>query len=31
LPFFAAMILMTAVLIHFPQIATYLPNQMYGQ
>jgi C4-dicarboxylate transporter DctM subunit len=30
LPFFAAMILMTAVLIHFPQIATYLPNQMYG-
>jgi C4-dicarboxylate transporter DctM subunit len=31
LPFFAAMIAMTAVLIHFPQIATYLPNQMYGK
>ena len=31
LPFFAAMIVMTAILIHFPAIATYLPNQIYGQ
>jgi C4-dicarboxylate transporter, DctM subunit len=29
-PFVAAMIVMTAVLIHFPQIATYLPNRVYG-
>jgi tripartite ATP-independent transporter DctM subunit len=28
--FVAAMILMTAILIHFPQIATYLPNKVYG-
>jgi C4-dicarboxylate transporter DctM subunit len=31
LPFFAAMIVMTAILIHFPAIATYLPNQVYGK
>jgi tripartite ATP-independent transporter DctM subunit len=30
-PFVAAMILMTAVLIHYPQLATYLPNLVYGQ
>lgn len=30
LPFFAAMVVMTAVLIHFPAIATYLPNLMFG-
>lgn len=30
LPFLAAMVLMTAVLIHFPAIATYLPNLVYG-
>ena len=29
-PFVAAMVLMTAILIHFPQIATYLPNKVYG-
>ena len=29
-PFVAAMILMTAILIHFPQIATYLPSKVYG-
>jgi C4-dicarboxylate transporter DctM subunit len=29
-PFVAAMVLMTAILIHFPQIATYLPNLVYG-
>ena len=29
-PFVAAMVLMTAILIHFPQIATYLPNRVYG-
>ena len=29
-PFVAAMILMTAILIHFPEIATYLPNKLYG-
>jgi tripartite ATP-independent transporter DctM subunit len=29
-PFVVAMILMTAILIHFPQIATYLPNKVYG-
>lgn len=31
LPFFAAMCVMTAILIHFPTIATYLPNLMYGR
>ncbi len=31
LPFFAAMCVMTAVLIHFPTIATYLPNLMFGR
>jgi tripartite ATP-independent transporter DctM subunit len=30
LPFLAAMIAMTAILIHFPGIATYLPNLMFG-
>jgi TRAP-type C4-dicarboxylate transport system permease large subunit len=29
-PFVAAMVLMTAILIHFPEIATYLPNKVYG-
>jgi C4-dicarboxylate transporter DctM subunit len=29
-PFVAAMVLMTAILIHFPQIATYLPDKVYG-
>ena len=31
LPFFAAMCVMTAVLIHFPTIATFLPNLMFGK
>jgi C4-dicarboxylate transporter, DctM subunit len=31
LPFLVAMIVMTAVLIHFPIIATYLPNLMFGK
>jgi C4-dicarboxylate transporter DctM subunit len=31
LPFFAAMIVMTGILIHFPIIATYLPNLMFGR
>ena len=31
LPFFAAMCVMTAVLIHFPAIATFLPNLMFGK
>jgi len=31
LPFLVAMILMTAILIHFPQIATALPNMVYGK
>ena len=31
LPFLAAMIVMTAILIHFPVIATYLPNLMFGR
>lgn len=31
LPFLAAMILMTAILIHFPSIATFLPNLMFGR
>jgi C4-dicarboxylate transporter DctM subunit len=30
-PFVAAMIVMTAILIHFPKLATYLPDQIYGQ
>ncbi len=30
IPFFLSMIVMTAILIHFPDIATYLPNKMYG-
>jgi len=30
LPFLAAMVVMTAVLIHFPSIATWLPNLVYG-
>ena len=30
LPFLASMVVMTAILIHFPQIATYLPQKMYG-
>lgn len=30
LPFFAAMCVMTAILIHFPTIATFLPNLMFG-
>ncbi len=30
LPFFAAMVVMTGILIHFPGIATYLPNLMFG-
>lgn len=31
LPFFVAMIVMTAILIHNPSIATYLPNLMFGR
>ena len=31
LPFFVAMCVMTAVLIHFPIIATYLPNLIFGR
>lgn len=31
LPFFAAMVVMTAILIHNPSIATYLPNLMFGR
>ncbi|MBA2963509.1 MULTISPECIES: TRAP transporter large permease [Ramlibacter] len=31
LPFLVAMIAMTAILIHFPAIATWLPNLMYGR
>jgi C4-dicarboxylate transporter, DctM subunit len=30
-PFVAAMIVMTAILIHFPKLATYLPDKLYGQ
>jgi TRAP-type C4-dicarboxylate transport system permease large subunit len=30
IPFFAAMIVMTAVLIHFPAIATWLPDLTFG-
>lgn len=29
-PFVLAMVAMTAILIHFPQIATFLPNKVYG-
>ena len=31
LPFFAAMVVMTGILIHNPWIATYLPNLMFGR
>jgi C4-dicarboxylate transporter DctM subunit len=31
LPFLVAMIAMTAILIHFPVIATYLPNLIFGR
>ena len=31
LPFFAAMVVMTGILIHNPVIATYLPNLMFGK
>jgi C4-dicarboxylate transporter DctM subunit len=31
LPFFAAMVVMTGILIHNPQIATFLPNLMFGR
>lgn len=31
LPFLAAMIVMTAILIHFPAIATFLPNLIFGR
>lgn len=31
LPFFVAMVVMTGILIHNPQIATYLPNLMFGR
>lgn len=30
LPFFAAMVVMIAILIHFPAIATFVPNLMFG-
>jgi len=30
LPFFVAMVVMTGILIHFPSIATFLPNLMFG-
>jgi len=30
-PFVAAMIVMTAILIHNPVLATYLPNLMFGK
>ena len=30
IPFVASMIVMTAILIHFPQIATWLPGKMFG-
>ena len=30
-PFVAAMVAMTAILIHFPKLATYLPDKIYGQ
>jgi C4-dicarboxylate transporter DctM subunit len=31
LPFFAAMVVMTAILIHTPWIATYLPTLVFGK
>ncbi|HSV80706.1 MAG TPA: TRAP transporter large permease [Ramlibacter sp.] len=31
LPFLAAMVAMTAILIHYPVIATYLPNLIFGR
>ncbi|KQT11410.1 TRAP transporter large permease [Ramlibacter sp. Leaf400] len=31
LPFLAAMVAMTAILIHFPAIATWLPNLIFGR
>ena len=31
LPFFIAMVVMTAILIHNPTLATYLPNLMFGR
>lgn len=31
IPFLVSMIVMTALLIHFPQLATYLPGKMFGQ
>ena len=31
IPFLASMVVMTALLIHFPQMATYLPGQMFGK
>ena len=30
IPFLASMVVMTALLIHFPQLATYLPGKMFG-
>jgi tripartite ATP-independent transporter DctM subunit len=30
-PFVAAMVAMTAILIHFPKLATYLPDMIYNQ
>jgi tripartite ATP-independent transporter DctM subunit len=30
IPFLVSMIVMTALLIHFPQLATYLPGKMFG-
>jgi TRAP-type C4-dicarboxylate transport system permease large subunit len=30
-PFVAAMILMTAILIHYPELATFVPNVIYGK
>jgi TRAP-type C4-dicarboxylate transport system permease large subunit len=30
IPFFLSMILMTAILIHFPQIALWLPKLSFG-
>ena len=31
IPFLASMIVMTALLIHFPELATYLPEKMYAR
>jgi TRAP-type C4-dicarboxylate transport system permease large subunit len=30
IPFVAAMVLMTAILIHFPVLATFMPRLMFG-